>query len=65
MRGRAFVKRKNAIHNWLKAASGNELHDRLQFRLRAHVRAEQRKLAAEEKSQVNLCVIAGGCAASH
>ena len=65
VRGGSFRERKNTIDDGLQTARGDELHDCQQFRLRSHIGPEQRKLPAEKKTQIDLCVIASRCAAGH
>ena len=59
-----FVERHDAINDRLQTPGSDKFQHRMQFRFCAHVRAKKRKLAAEEKPQVDLDVVAGGSAAS-
>src|SRR5947208_598194 len=54
--GGGFGERKYVVHNRFQFACGDELHHHVELRLGTHVRAEERKLAAEEETQVHLCV---------
>src|SRR5262249_54871532 len=55
---------EDVIHNGFQFSCGDKLHHGVQFGLCAHVRTEERKLTAEEKTQVHFGVIAGRGAAS-
>src|SRR5216683_4141034 len=61
--GSGFRQGEDAIDNGLEAAGGDEFHYRVQFGLGAHVRAEERKLAAEQEAEIKLGIVAGRCAA--
>src|SRR6266850_3348194 len=60
MRGSCFRERKHAIDDRLEASRSHKLHHRQQFRFCSHVRAEQRKLAAEKKPEIHLRVESSG-----
>src|SRR5216683_470720 len=61
--GSGFRQGEDAIDNGLEAAGGDEFHYRVQFGLGAHVRAEERKLAAEQEAEIKLGIVAGRCPA--
>lgn len=63
MSGSGFCERKDAVDYRFETSVGNEAHDAVQLRLRSHVGAEKRKLAAEEEAQIQLGIIAGSRAA--
>src|SRR6266850_2900198 len=65
MRGSCFRERKHAIDDRLEPPLGHKFQHREQLRFCAHVRAEQRKLPAEEKPEVHPGVESGGGPASH
>src|SRR5579864_5875481 len=65
MRRGRLRQRKNTIDGGLETARSHQLHDRQKLRFGSHVRPKQRKLAAEQKPQVNLGVITGCGAASY
>jgi len=55
--------RKRAVNDGAEAPLGNEIQDGGELGLCTHIRAEQRKLPAEKKTQVDPGVVAGGIAA--
>src|SRR6266566_1008144 len=61
--GSGFRQGEDAIDNGFEAARRDEFHYRVQLGLGAHVRAEQRKLAAEQEAEIKLGIVAGRCAA--
>src|SRR6266849_3313303 len=61
--GSGFRQGEDAIDNGLEAARRDKFHYRVQLGLGAHVRAEQRKLAAEQEAEIKLGIVAGRCAA--
>src|SRR6267143_3653192 len=65
VRLRASGQRKHAIDDGLEAPRSHKFQHREQFRFCTHVRAEQRKLPAEEEPQVHPGVESGGGAAGH
>ena len=65
MGGGSFGEREDAIDDRLEFASSDELHHRVELRLRAHIGAEERKLAAEEETQIYLGIVARGGAAGN
>src|SRR5882762_2751123 len=65
MGGSRFGERENAVNSGLETPRGHQAHDAVELGLGAHVGAEERKLAAEEESQVDLGIVAGGGAASY
>src|SRR6266850_5110759 len=65
VRLRASSQRKHAINDGLEASRSHKFHHCEQLRFCAHVRAEQRKLPAEEKPEVHPGVESGGGPASH
>src|SRR5882724_12067370 len=60
VRGGCFRQRKDAIYDGLEAPRNDKSHHREQLRFCSHVRAEQRKLPAEEEPQVHPGVETGG-----
>src|SRR5882724_2537491 len=60
VRGGCFRQRKDAIYDGLEAARADKFHHREQLRFCSHVRAEQRKLAAEKKPEIHLRVESSG-----
>src|SRR5258706_3094992 len=60
VRGGTLCQRKHAIDDRLEASRSHKLRHRQQFRFCAHVRAEQRKLAAEKKPEIHLRVESSG-----
>ena len=60
----SFGERKYAVNDRPKVAGGNKFHHGVQLGLGAHVGAEERKLAAEKKAEINLGVVAGRSPAS-
>src|SRR6266581_4657422 len=61
--GSGFRQREDAVDNGFEAAGRDEFHYRVQLGLGAHVRAEERKLAAEQEAEIKLGIVAGRCAA--
>src|SRR6266571_3348611 len=61
--GSGFRQGENAIDDGFEAAGRDEFHYRVQLGLGAHVRAEERKLAAEQEAEIKLGIVAGRCAA--
>ena len=47
----------------VEAALGDQFEDGAQLVFRAHVGAQDGKLAGEEKAEIDFCVVAGGGAA--
>src|SRR3989442_3509659 len=63
MGGGGFGKRENAVNDGLEAPGGDEAHNAVKLGFGAHVGAKERELAAEEKAEVDLGVVARGGAA--
>src|SRR6202007_1501656 len=62
-----FRKRENAVNDGLEAPRSHETHHAVKLGLGAHARSEggeKGELAAEEETEVDLGVVAGGGAAS-
>src|SRR6267142_4756194 len=62
---RASSQRKHAINDRLEPPLGHKFQHREQLRFCAHVRAEQRKLPAEEKPEVHPGIESSGGTAGH
>jgi len=60
MGGGAFVERPDFVHDGNETALSDELEDCAQFVPGAHVRAEDRKLAGEEETDIEFGIRAGG-----
>src|SRR5262249_1389022 len=60
----AFGERERSIDYGLQFASCDELENRCEFGFVAHVGAENGKLSAEEKTQIDFAIEAGGSSAS-
>src|SRR5712664_1247470 len=65
MRGGGLGQRKHAIDYGFEAPRSHKFHHREQLRFRTHVRAEQRKLPAEEEPEVHPGIESGGGPAGH
>src|SRR5262245_7077491 len=63
--GSGFAQRETPVHYRLQLAGENVLHDLVELALRAHERAEERKLAGKKKADVERGFRAGGGAACH
>src|SRR5215470_13205753 len=59
----AFGERERSIDYGLQFASGDKLENRCEFGFVAHVGAENGKLPAEEKAQIDFGIEAGGSSA--
>ena len=62
--GGGFGEGKNPVNDGFETAGSNEPHHAVKLGLRAHIGAQQRKLAAKEETEVNFGVVASGGAAS-
>src|SRR5215470_1137043 len=65
VRGHAIGQVEDLVHHGLQAALSHELHHRTKLAFRAHVRAQDGKLADKQKPDVDVRVEAGGGAAGH
>ena len=59
-----FSERENFVDDRVNQFAGDKIEDREEFRFAAHVRTENREVAAEEETQINFRVVAGGRSAS-